>query len=64
MSWNFPKLLLDHFSSEAQSGEGQLFAVALGRRVEHVITVQELIYPPQEGIFEKVIQEGTTDFNI
>ena len=59
MNWNFPKTLLDHFSSEAQRGHpSQLFAIALGRKVENDITVQELIYPPQEGIFENVVAKG------
>ena len=59
MNRNFPKPLLDHFSSESQTVHpSQLFAIALGKKVENDVRVQELIYPPQEGIFENVVAKG------
>ena len=63
MEYNFPSVLLDHFKNETLRSCGQkdqagTFAIALGRKIENVVEIEELIYPSQEGKSDQIKDKG------
>ena len=63
MDYQFPNVLLDYFAKVAlksvdNDGQVETLALAVGRKVDEKIVVEELIFPAQSGKSDQVEDKG------
>ena len=63
LEYSLPNTFVEHFSTEALNNyvngeQVEILAIALGRKVEHKIEIEELIYPLQDGKTDQAVDRG------